>query len=129
MTSVFDTPTLKMMIGKKVFPFLIVGALLLPQFTDCMSAFLRDQQAMQCCATSECSPANQSHGCCETMTSAETPRMLVKARASLDVSAFAVVEHEPVLDAAMSRPPISPSFESQQYYPPELYTLHSSLLI
>jgi len=55
--------------------------------------------------------------------------MLVKARVSLDVPAVAVVEHAPVLEAAMFTPLISTSFEPQQYYPPELYTLHSSLLI
>ena len=117
------------MIGKKLFLFLMVGALLFLQFADCMAAFSQDQQAMQCCGTSECTPANQSHGCCKTMTSTETPRMLVKARVSLDVPVVAVVEHAPVLETAMFTPLISPSFEPQQYSPPELYTLHGSLLI
>jgi hypothetical protein len=117
------------MIGKKLLLCLLFGALLLLQFADCMAAFSRDQQAMQCCGTSACTPANQSHGCCKTMTSTETPRMLVKARASLDVPAAVVVGHAPVLETAIFTPLISSSFEPQQYYPPELYTLHSSLLI
>jgi hypothetical protein len=117
------------MIGKKLFLILMVGAVLLLQFADCMAAYSQDQQAMQCCGTSACTPANQSHGCCKTMTSSETPRMLVKARASLEIPAVAVVEHTPMLEAAISTPRISLSLEPQQYSPPELYTLHGSLLI
>ncbi len=83
---------------------------------------------MECCGTSACTAANQTHGCCKAMTSTEMPSLLVTARVSL-VPVVAVVEHEPVLEAAVSMPPISPSFEPQKYYPSELYTLHSSLLI
>lgn len=107
----------------------MVGAVLLLQFADCMAAFSQDQQAMQCCGTSACTPANQSHGCCKTMNSTEIPRMLVKARVSLDVPTVMVVEHAAALDTAMVTPLISPAFELQLYSPPELYTLHSSLLI
>jgi hypothetical protein len=116
------------MIGKKAFLLLIAGAVLLLQFADCMSAYAQDQQTMQCCGTSACTPANQSHGCCKTATT-QTPRMLVKARVSLDVPTIAVIEHTPILEAAIFTPLISSTFEPQQYYPPELYTLHSSLLI
>jgi hypothetical protein len=63
------------------------------------------------------------------MTSPETPRMLVRARVSLVVPAVVAVQRAPVLETAISMPVISSSFEPQQYYPPELYTLHSSLLI
>jgi hypothetical protein len=114
--------------GKKIFLMFVIGTLLLLQFADCMSAFSQDQKAMQCCGTSACTPANQSHGCCKAMTSTEMPSMLITARVS-PVPVVAVVEHEPVLEAAMSTPQVLPSFEPQQYYPPELYTLHSSLLI
>jgi hypothetical protein len=117
------------MIGKRLLLILMVGAVLLLQLADCMAAFSQDQHAMQCCGTSECSPANQSHGCCKTMTSTETPRMLVKARVSLDAPKVAVVEHASVLETATFLPLISPSFEPQRYSPPELYTLHGSFLI
>jgi hypothetical protein len=124
----FDASNLMEMTGKKIFLMFVVGTLLLLQFADCMSAFSRDQKAMQCCGTSACTPANQSHGCCKAMISTEMPSMVVTARVSL-VPIVAVVEHEPVLEAAMFTPQMLPSFEPQQYYPPELYTLHSSLLI
>jgi hypothetical protein len=107
----------------------MVGAVLLLQLVDCMAAVSQDHQAMQCCGTSKCTPANQDHGCCKTMNSTEMPRMLVKARASLDMPALAVVEHAPVLEMAMPARHYSPAFETQEYSPPDLYTLHSSLLI
>ncbi len=129
LTSEVDVSTLMKMICKRSLLLLMVGAVLLLQFADCMAAFSQDQHAMQCCGASECSPANQSHGCCKTMTSTETPRMLVKARASLDAPAVVVVQHASMLDIAMVTPLISSSLEPQQYSPPELYTLHSSLLI
>src|SRR3982074_1017389 len=116
------------MVVKKAFLLLVVAAVLLLQFADCMSAFSQDQKAMQCCVTSACTAANQSHGCCKAMTSSEMPSTLVTARVSL-VPVVAVVKHEPVLGAVIFAPQISPSFEPQQYYPPQLYTLNSSLLI
>jgi hypothetical protein len=45
------------------------------------------------------------------------------------VPAVAVVEHTPALETATSTLLIPPAFESQVYSPPDLYTLHSSLLI
>ena len=124
-----STSTLKEMIGKKLFLMLLVGTLLLLQFVDCMASFSQDQQAMQCCGTSVCTPTNQSHGCCKTMTSTEMPSVLVKARVSLDVPSVAVVEHTLMLETAMLTPLLSPSLEPQRYSPPELYTLYGSLLI
>jgi hypothetical protein len=117
------------MIGKKLFVILIVGAVLFLQAADCRAAFSQDQQAVQCCGTSQCTPANQSQGCCKTMTSTEIPRMLVKARLSLNVPIAAVLEHARALETATFKPSISLSFKPQQYSPPELYTLHGSLLI
>jgi len=54
--------------------------------------------------------------------------MLVKARTSLDIPTV-VVEHAPALEKTMAAPLISPALETQGYSPPDLYTLHSSLLI
>jgi hypothetical protein len=129
LTSQFDAPTLTRMIFKRSLLLLMVGAVLLLQLADCMAAYSQDQQAMQCCGTWTCTPASQSHGCCRTMNSTLTPRMLVKARASLDVTAVVVVERAPALEMATSTLLIPPAFEPQRYSSPDLYTLHSSLLI
>src|ERR1700680_885740 len=112
-----------MMICKRQFLLLMIASVLLLQFADCIAAFSQDQQAMQCCGTPACTPANQSNGCCTTMTSAELPKMLVKARISLDIPTAAVVEHAPRLETAVLTPLISTAFEPPQYSPPELYTL------
>ena len=53
----------------------------------------------------------------------------MKDRVSLDVPAVAVVQHTAVLETVTFSRSISPSLEPQQYSPPDLYTLHSSLLI
>lgn len=129
MTSAFDASTLKKMVSKKLFPMLAVGAVLFLQFADCMAAFSQDRQAMQCCGTSVCIPENQSHDCCKAMTSAETPILLVKARVSLDTPAVAIVDRTSVPESVMFKPLFPARFEPQQYSPPELYTLHGSLLI
>jgi hypothetical protein len=129
LTSELDAFTLAKMIGKKLFLFLMVGAVLFLQAADCLAAFSQEQQAMQCCGTSQCTPANQSHGCCNSMTSTEIPRMLVKARVSLDIPVVAVVEHAAALETARFTPSIALSFEPRHYSPPDLYTLYSSLLI
>ena len=117
------------MLVKKLFLSFIVATFLLLQFADCMAAYSQDHQAMLCCGTSACAPANQTHGCCKAMSSTEVPTMLVKARASLEAPPVAVVEHAPILEPAVFLPLTSSLFEPQRYDPPELYTLHSSLLI
>jgi hypothetical protein len=129
LTSKLKFSTLSMMIGKKRYLLLMIASVLLLQFADCMAAFSQDQQTMQCCRTPACTPANQSNGCCTAMTSAELPRMLVKARITLDVPTPVVFEPALVLETAVLTPLISSAFEPQQYSLPELYTLHNSLLI
>ena len=124
-----DVYIFRNMISKILFRILLVGTLVLLQFADCVAAFSQDQRTMQCCGKSSCTPANQSHNCCKTMTSTGIPRVLVKARVSLHVPIIAVVEHAPVLETAMFTPLVSLSFDPQEHSPPELYTLHRSLLI
>jgi hypothetical protein len=104
-------------------------ALLGLQFADCMSAMTMDQPSMQCCGSMPCDPSNQSHDCCKSMASSQFPSVLPVAHVTL---------HPPVMDVADILP--SPQdlelsevsrteFAAPQHSPPELYTLHSSLLI
>jgi hypothetical protein len=117
------------MIAKRVFLVLAAGALLLLQFADCMSAMTPDRASMKCCASMPCTPANHSHGCCKTMTSAQTPNMLPAASPSLHAPIIATVEYTRTLDIAPSAPVPAVTVEAPQHSPPELYTLHASLLI
>jgi hypothetical protein len=117
------------MIGKRLFWVMAAGALFLLQFANCMSAMTPDQQSMECCASMPCTPANHSHGCCKTMTSAQTPNMLPAVSGSVHAPAVAIVEYPQTLEIARSVPVPLAAIEAQQHSPPELYTLHASLLI
>ena len=99
------------------------------QFADCMSAMTQDQQSMKCCGTMPCDPSNQSHDCCKAMVSSQSPSVLPVAHVTL---------HAPVMVAtdilaspqAMTYPEaFRLDFEVPPHSPPELYALHSSLLI
>jgi len=117
------------MTGKRIFLMLAAGALLLLQFADCMSAMTPDRESMKCCGSMPCTPANQSHDCCKTMVSAQAPNMSPSARVSLNAPVVVAIERTPPLEIARSAfvPPVR--VEAQQHSPPDLYTLHASLLI
>src|SRR5258708_34728188 len=114
---------------KRLFVVLAVVALLGLQFADCMSARTQDQQSMKCCGSMPCDPSNQSHDCCKGMVSSQSPSRLPVAHVTL---------HAPVMVATdiLVSPQATPypeasalDFEVPQHSPPELYTLHASLLI
>ena len=117
------------MMDKRLLVFLAAVALLGLQFADCLSAMTHDQQSMQCCGSMPCDPSNQSHDCCKGMVSAQAPSVLPVAH---------VTPHVPVMVVAdiLASPQATPypeasrsDFEAPQHSPPELYTLHASLLI
>ena len=106
----------------------IVGLLGL-QFADCLSAMKQDPQSMQCCGSMPCDPSNQTHDCCKGMVSAQSPNVLPVPHVTL---------HAPVMVVAnvLASPRLTPytqlsrfEFAAPQHSPPELYTLHASLLI
>jgi len=111
--------------------FIVVAlvALLGLQFADCMSAMTQDPQSMKCCGSMPCDPSNQSHDCCKGMVSSQSPSVLPVAQVTLHAPVMIVTD---VLASpqATSCPEVSRlDFEAPQHSPPELYTLHSSLLI
>ena len=117
------------MVRKNTFVMLAVVAILVLQFADCMSALTMDQQSMQCCGSMPCDPSNQSHDCCKTMVSSESPSVLPVAHATLHAPVMVVTD---VLASSQATPYAEVSrldFEAPQHSPPELYTLYSSLLI
>jgi hypothetical protein len=118
------------MIGKKSFLILAGLAILSLQFADCLSAMQLDHQSMQCCGSMPCTPANHSHGCCKTMPS-DTPAILPAAHVSLHPPVVVTAEYGPTLAILWKTRPRVPLklVETQQHSRPELYTLHTSLLI
>ena len=113
----------------RLFIFVALVAWLGLQFADCMSAATQDEQSMKCCGSMPCDPSNQSHDCCKGMVSSQSPNVLPVSHVTL---------HAPlmVVTAVLASPQTTPyaevsrlDFEAPQHSPPELYTLHSSLLI
>jgi len=115
--------------SKKLLIFLALVALLGLQFADCMPAMTQDQQSMQCCGSMPCDPSNQSHDCCKRMVSSQSPSVLPVAHVTLHAPVIVVTDIL-VSPQAAPYPEVSRlDFEAPQHSPPELYALHSSLLI
>jgi hypothetical protein len=113
----------------KLFILAALVALLGLQFADCMSAMTQDEQSMKCCGSMSCDPSNQSHDCCKEMVSSQTPSVLPAAHVALHAPVM-LVTHVLASLQATPYPEVSRlDFEAPQHSPPELYTLHSSLLI
>jgi hypothetical protein len=115
--------------SRRLLIFVVLVALLGLQFADCMSATTQDQQSMQCCGSMPCDPSNQSHDCCKGMVSSQSPSVLPVAHVTLQAPVMVVTN---VLALPQATPYAEVSrldFEAPQHSPPELYTLHSSLLI
>jgi hypothetical protein len=115
--------------GKKLLIFVALVALLGLQFADCMFAATQDEQSMKCCGSMPCDPSNQSHDCCKGMVSFQSPSVLPVAHVTLHAPVMVVTDvlasPRTTLYTEVSRL----DFEAPQHSPPELYTLHSSLLI
>ena len=117
------------MIRRVTFFVLALTALFALQFADCLTPMSADQQTMQCCGSMPCNPGNQSHDCCKTMVSSPSPSVLPVEHAASNVPVAAVVDNLSAPEVVVIAE-FSPSrFETPQHSPPELYTLHSSLLI
>lgn len=114
---------------KRLFLAFAAAALLLLQFGACTPAMGMNQTAMQCCRSMPCMPANRSQGCCKDMLSAQLPNMLPAQHISLHSPTVTAIEYPRVTETLghASAPPLL--VEAQQHSPPELYTLHASLLI
>jgi hypothetical protein len=108
---------------------LAVAAMLLLQFADCMSAMGHDPQSLQCCGSMPCDRSNQSHDCCKSMASSPSPSVPPVAHVTLHPPTMLAAEALPSLQALALSASYHSDFRAPQHSPPELYTLHSSLLI
>jgi hypothetical protein len=115
--------------SKKLHIVVALVALLGLQFADCMSAMTQDQQSMQCCGSMSCDPSNQSHDCCKGMVSSQSPSVLPAAHVTLLAPVLVVTDVLASLKATPYAEVSRLDFEAPTHSPPELYTLHSSLLI
>ena len=115
--------------GKRLLLLLTAVALLGLQFADCLSATTQDRQSMQCCGSMPCDPSNQSHDCCKGMVSAQSPNVLPVAHVTLHAPVMVISDILASPQATPYREASRLHFEAPQHSPPELYTLHASLLI
>ena len=115
--------------SKKLLIVVALIALLGLQFADCASAMTQDQQSMQCCGSMPCDPSNQSHECCKGMVSSQSPSVLPVAHVTLHAPLMVATEIPASPRAIMYLEASRLDFEAPAHSPPELYTLHSSLLI
>jgi hypothetical protein len=114
---------------KRLFIVATIAAVLGLQFGDCLSAMTHDEQSMQCCGSMPCDPSNQSHDCCKGMVSAQSPSVLPVAHLTLHPPMMVVAHVLASGDATLHSDISRLDFEAPQHSPPQLYTLHSSLLI
>jgi hypothetical protein len=117
------------MIRRLTFSVLGLAAIFVLQFADCLSPMSANEQTMQCCGSMPCDPTNQSHDCCKTMMSSQSPSVLPAEHFVFNVPTAAVVDHLSVSEVLVFANTALSKFEAPQHSPPELYTLHSSLLI
>lgn len=115
--------------SRKTLVVLAVFAILLMQFADCMSAGTQDHESMQCCGSMPCDQSNQSHDCCKGMVSSQSPSVLPVAHVTLHAPVMVVTDVLASQQGATYAEVSRLDFEAPQHSPPDLYTLHSSLLI
>jgi hypothetical protein len=115
--------------GKRLIVVLAVVTLLSLQFADCTSAMTQDQESMKCCGSMPCDPSNQSHDCCKSMVSAQSANVLPASHVTLQAPVMVVTDILVSPQVVTSPEASRLDFEAPTHSPPELYTLHSSLLI
>jgi hypothetical protein len=114
---------------KRLVLVLAAAALLFLQFGDCMSAMARDPQAMKCCGSMACAPANHGQDCCENMAAPQTASVLPAKQVSLHRPVVAAAKYPLKLEIVRAIPSRFAAVSAPQHSPPDLYTLNASLLI
>jgi hypothetical protein len=117
------------MVRRTTFLVLAVVAVLFLQFADCMLTMTHHQQSMQCCGSMPCHPSNQSHDCCKTMVSSESPSLLPASGVTLHAPVVVVADILLLPQLLQLSDASQADFPALQHSPPDLYTLHSSFLI
>jgi hypothetical protein len=110
---------------------LFAGAIVLLGTLDCFAPASMDKQAIECCASMPCHPANLGHDCCKSSTAG--PVCAVPAPSAFAATALRTAGPVAVSVLARPWPPperIGDAATATAHAPPlELYTLHLSLLI
>jgi len=117
------------MMFRKITSFVVaLSVMLLMQFAECQAMSL-DQQAMKCCRTMPCNPANHKHDCCKNMVSAPTASVLPSPHVPLSIPLAVPAGPLPVTEIVRVPEIFWPKIDAPQHAPPELYIVYASLLI
>jgi hypothetical protein len=120
----------------KTILLLAVAAVLLLYSMDCFAPGSADAQAMECCATMPCTPANHSHDCCKTMVFG--PSLYIQPPGTVYIAPLQAAAGPPALPAAdfpivlasATRVFADSASSGRAHAPPrKLYTVYLSLLI
>ena len=115
--------------SNRALTILALMALFSVQLRDCSSLTSVDHQSMQCCGSGSCNPAHHSHDCCKTMVVPSASIGVPSQQPVLAAPVAFVVDRISLFQLPVVPETFHPEFNPQQHSPPELYTLHSSLLI
>jgi hypothetical protein len=114
---------------RKITSFVVaLSVMLLMQFAECQAMSL-DRQAMKCCRTMPCNPANHKHDCCKNMVSAPTASVLPSSHVLLSTPLAVPTGPLPVTEIVDVTETFWPRIDAPQHAPPDLYIVHASLLI
>ena len=105
-----------------------LNLMLLMQFAECQAMSV-DQQAMKCCRTMPCNPADHKHDCCKNMISAPTASILPSSHAPLSIPLAVPADPLPVTESVRIPEIFWPKIDATQHAPPDLYIVYASLLI
>ena len=116
------------MLRQRIFVLTIAAALILPTVANCLAPAVLDAQTMKCCAELDC-PAGHQQACYSTTSptggSQSTPELIVA------LAGPAAVDHAAALPALVPAENVDCEYSSDArlHSPPDLYTVHNSLLI
>jgi hypothetical protein len=117
------------MMFRKITSFVMaLSVMLLMQFAECQAMSL-NQQAMKCCRTMPCNPANHKHDCCKNMVTAQTASVLPSSHVPLSIPVAVPAGPLPVTEIVSAPEIFWPKIDAPQHAPPNLYIVYVSLLI
>lgn len=106
----------------------VVSALMLPAVLGCFAAGTVNAQSMRCCAAEVNCPQHQKT-CLSTTVPVDNFQPIPPARISLAAPSLAANTYPQVEELTAAFFGSSRAGDAPEYSPPELYALHSALLI
>jgi hypothetical protein len=117
------------MFARRIFVVFVASALILPAVLGCIVAEAAEGQSMRCCAAEMSCPRHQKQACISTTVPSGNVQSTPPARVSLAAPSLSVNTYPPCENPSVAFFSSSRVGGAAEYSPPELYALHSALLI